>query len=278
MKRPSKWAFTLIELLIVIAIIAILAAILFPVFAAAREKARQAQCASNLKQIGIAFAQYAQDYDETYPITFDFTNNTVAKLSTWDVEINAYLKVPVGYGAMSTVFSCPDDNVARTPANAVGRSYAMPLAYNPKSASYITNGVPGPPIDPTHYWLSRSGRALSTLPAPATTLLLAEFPYSLNEFGNGSGDTVNCAVGNASGVCGVANYYSQDTDSSRRGVPYHNRGWDYLFCDSHVKWMSPEQTIVLPDNTNGQYTDGGTVAAYACTAQTPCGMWTINHN
>jgi prepilin-type N-terminal cleavage/methylation domain-containing protein/prepilin-type processing-associated H-X9-DG protein len=57
-------AFTLIELLVVIAIIAILAAILFPVFAQAREKARQASCLSNVKQITIAHLMYAQDNDE----------------------------------------------------------------------------------------------------------------------------------------------------------------------------------------------------------------------
>src|SRR5437870_10743090 len=61
--------FTLIELLVVIAIIAILAAILFPVFAQAREKARQATCLSNLKQMGLAEMMYAQDYDERYSNT-----------------------------------------------------------------------------------------------------------------------------------------------------------------------------------------------------------------
>jgi len=56
--------FTLIELLVVIAIIAILAAILFPVFARAREKARQASCLNNVKELALAVQMYAQDYDE----------------------------------------------------------------------------------------------------------------------------------------------------------------------------------------------------------------------
>jgi len=57
----QRRAFTLIELLVVIAIIAILAAILFPVFAKAREKARTSSCASNEKQMALAFIQYSQD-------------------------------------------------------------------------------------------------------------------------------------------------------------------------------------------------------------------------
>lgn len=61
-------AFTLIELLVVVAIISLLAAMLFPVFGRARAKAREASSASNLKQIGLAIHQYAQDYDSRMPI------------------------------------------------------------------------------------------------------------------------------------------------------------------------------------------------------------------
>ena len=67
LSKPKQQGFTLIELLVVIAIIAILAAILFPVFAKAREKARQASCSSNEKQLGLGIIQYVQDNDEMFP-------------------------------------------------------------------------------------------------------------------------------------------------------------------------------------------------------------------
>jgi prepilin-type N-terminal cleavage/methylation domain-containing protein len=72
----NRRGFTLIELLVVIAIIAILAAILFPVFAQAREKARQTSCLSNLKQIGLAFKMYVQDFDERWPQCDPLPNGT----------------------------------------------------------------------------------------------------------------------------------------------------------------------------------------------------------
>ncbi len=73
----GRKAFTLIELLVVIGIIAILASILFPVFAKAREAGRKTSCASNLHQVFLALEMYTQDYDEYYvPLYFGATTRT----------------------------------------------------------------------------------------------------------------------------------------------------------------------------------------------------------
>ena len=101
--KNKKNAFTLIELLVVIAIIAILAAILFPVFARAREKARATACTSNLKQLGLAFVQYSQDYDERLPVTWiGDPNNWGSQGGGWACLLYPYVKA-------TGAFTCPDD-------------------------------------------------------------------------------------------------------------------------------------------------------------------------
>ena len=103
----NRKGFTLIELLVVIAIIAILAAILFPVFAQAREKARAISCLSNLKQGGLAYAMYTQDYDETTPCQKtpvtqrDANNYFVVSGGYWYMLLQPYIK---NY----QMYICPD--------------------------------------------------------------------------------------------------------------------------------------------------------------------------
>lgn len=70
----SKQGFTLIEVLVVLAVISILFAILLPVFASVRARSRQTACASNLRQIGTAIFLYAQDYDQRMPYAGDPTD------------------------------------------------------------------------------------------------------------------------------------------------------------------------------------------------------------
>jgi len=99
--------FTLIELLVVIAIIAILAAILFPVFAKAREKARQASCMSNLKQIGLALAMYTSDNNEIWP-GGDYTGRPSADCQryggSWDGWISNLI---TPYTRNQQLYRCP---------------------------------------------------------------------------------------------------------------------------------------------------------------------------
>jgi prepilin-type N-terminal cleavage/methylation domain-containing protein/prepilin-type processing-associated H-X9-DG protein len=144
--QPRR-AFTLIELLVVIAVIAILAAILFPVFAQAREKARQATCQSNLKQIGTAFALYAQDYDESFP-------NTGAELlwtgRFWRWPLKPYLgyarqadpKDPLkSSGSDTHVLICPSDSTAKAQWDSTSYAYSSAFYHTPEQVNKKT-GLP----------------------------------------------------------------------------------------------------------------------------------------
>jgi prepilin-type N-terminal cleavage/methylation domain-containing protein len=110
MARVRQTAFTVLELLIVIAIIALIAALLFPVFAGARKKARETQCMNNLHQIYIAWSLYTNDYQDTPPRDFrDF----------------------VPYITSREVLLCPDDRFGGFNSDATVHS-GVPISYDYK--------------------------------------------------------------------------------------------------------------------------------------------------
>jgi prepilin-type N-terminal cleavage/methylation domain-containing protein len=141
-----KTGFTLIELLVVIAIIAILAAILFPVFARARENARRASCQSNLKQIGLGWQMYVQDYDSRLPVyegaTYTGNSGTVMPLLAPYVKNGQIFYCPSGRGGSVS----PYGDALSSPHAAYGTQYGMPWYYRPVRAALINLNGGGSPL------------------------------------------------------------------------------------------------------------------------------------
>ena len=222
--------FTLIELLVVIAIIAILAAILFPVFARAREKARQASCASNLKQIGLAMLMYAQDYDNMLPDSLMMRNfsDSSAWWMPWYWCIYPYVK-------NLQVFDCPSWGFARTaypPISGLSPSgirtggygnirevmgYAGSIGY--RAADWGPYPNPG---------ISGYGVPLDRMTAPAEIILVVDSTYwhARRDFWE---RTDNASQPDASTAAKYNHaYYVVDSR--------HNEGANAAYADGHVKW------------------------------------------
>jgi prepilin-type N-terminal cleavage/methylation domain-containing protein/prepilin-type processing-associated H-X9-DG protein len=245
--QRERSGFTLIELLVVIAIIAILAAILFPVFARARDKARQASCLSNTKQLAQAVMMFTQDHDEFLPkASFnDVIDGPTGMTSNtgWDGAIYPYLK-------NVNVFSCPSDTVGRT---YVGKSNTTPPgAKNPVQDLVV----------PTSYRINSSNQLgafnptnLSMLDRPADAILITESTTGVKEENYNQLSTWEGA--NQGFVCNApGNVYTNNAAFDRHSpvpgrsvatwkaetpenLPGSNQGMsNYVFADGHAKAMT----------------------------------------
>jgi len=209
--------FTLIELLVVIAIIAILAAILFPVFAKAREKARQTSCLSNLKQLGLGFAMYAQDYDEKL-----MRIGLQCAGESPQACINQFARV-MPYVKNIQILDCPSgsaNNCTDDQGNACG-IWAIATPSN------INNG-----------WLPRG-----TMIRYGTGESDVRNPAKLAQY-----DRPAETIFMADAYSGVMCYWSNPRWA--RFAPRHNDGANFCYADWHCKWLKQGTPVLMFGNPN----------------------------
>ena len=204
-----KKGFTLIELLVVIAIIAILAAILFPVFARAREKARQASCLSNVKQLMLGHMMYIQDYDESFHYWTTGEGDNHPESVAWWAAIYPYVK-------NSQVYCCPSTDTYKQSAPYHNTSFEL-------SASNLYGENP-------NVQYRAGGLRIARIQYPAQLIVIGDSCH-------GMGDDWRMTYPDAPGGWSTSpnkctNARNQNEDDAR-----HNGGNNYGFADGHAKWM-----------------------------------------
>jgi prepilin-type N-terminal cleavage/methylation domain-containing protein/prepilin-type processing-associated H-X9-DG protein len=222
-RRQARSAFTLIELLVVIAIIAILASLLLPTLQKGKEMGKQAACANNLRQIGLAENLYAGDYDDQLSVQ-------VGTCWGWDSGLGPYIGGKKGDGRANSrrrLLTCPTD---RRPEKDGGTCvcgatgiYKLPRSYSINTRDPGGTAPPDLPIgaDVQHAAPPEYNYKITRIPQPSSTILITERANAGYQ-----GDWTGAGVNN----------------------PGIQAGWhlgmnNYLFCDGHVEALPPLKTI-----------------------------------
>jgi prepilin-type processing-associated H-X9-DG protein len=202
--------------LVVIAIIAILAAILFPVFARAREKARQASCQSNLKQLALANLMYANDYDEFYVPGSRPQTGTPGNGIWWMILLQPYIK-------NMQVLNCPSVSSPYWCGMGACEGNAGQLYWRYVGGYGINRNAATRPDGTTLGYPGPTGAKESDVQDVTGTLLICD---------------IRCVVASP-GVDGAAGHPTFDPELPRTDWPQprHNDGFNAAFCDGHVKWL-----------------------------------------
>lgn len=226
MRRVTR-AFTLVELMVVVAIIAILAALLLPVFVRAKDAAKRAKCLSNLKQIGYAFMLYIGDDDDRLPDRRD-------------------LKISLGYRPWTTW----------PPSDPRGGWAAVVLAPYVKSKEvWSCDSVKGgalseavqvrqdSPDGTTRYWLWRFDRPDD--PIPLDNLWGKSPEQAVDDLVAANNPQAGRPDGVAQVEIAVDPYFPKTIPTvplGQKGVTAHFGGRNRLFLDTHAKWFRDIRT------------------------------------
>ena len=275
MKRAR--AFTLIELLVVIAIIAILAAILFPVFAQAKEKAKQTQCVSNIKQLSQGVHIYITDYDDHYPLAMTADGATrqwrvgfgrdCTELGEfpwnwrrdqdnirWNENLTHWTNAIYSYVQNYGIYACPSGPERdRTDRGCDPAIYAPPHVVRPRNVSYTYNGM-------LHVFNG------SGIVNPAELPVLWE--------GHGKAQIIGFGLHNPALRCSTLDlpciYVPGAPTPFPRGLMWgsaevytnpggsawvHNKGQNWAHADTHAKWR--RQGANIANAGPGRNTGGG---------------------
>jgi prepilin-type N-terminal cleavage/methylation domain-containing protein/prepilin-type processing-associated H-X9-DG protein len=235
----KRRAFTLVELLVVVAIIALLLAILLPALNRAKDVAQTVVCMSNLKQLGLGFAFYAEDYrnhvspirdeNQTPPLAPNYARDN------WDQQI-------YNFTGSVELFRDPSDHLIDERPNWVQGLYKMQNGNRSYTKGVRSYGTPflnwGWRTDTV--WGDGQGasvgRKFAAIAVPSGTMLLTCLNTTRNALGNHSGTFIS----NATFLTGP------DTrDGFMQNQPAHNNQRDnnFLLADGHVETLEPEATI-----------------------------------